>query len=174
MELLNLFVTFFKLGLFTIGGGLAALPLLQEEAISQGWLTAAEFADIIAVSQSTPGPIGVNMATYVGFNQYGFLGALIATLGLITPSIIIIILIARFFHHFNEKRIVQDAFSGVRPAVTGLIAVAAYNVATVALLPALDWKKTVLFIAIGCGIFILKKHPIIYIGIAALGGIFFL
>ena len=88
MELLKIYWIFFKVGLFTIGGGLAALPLLQNEAIMRGWVTKAQFADMIAVSQSMPGPIGINIATYVGFNKIGIIGSVVATLGMVTPSII--------------------------------------------------------------------------------------
>ena len=93
MEYLILFWVFFKVGLFTVGGGLAAIPLLQAEILTRGWLTTLQFADMIAVSESTPGPIGINVATYVGYSQYGVLGSIIATIGLVTPSIIIIMLI---------------------------------------------------------------------------------
>ncbi len=122
MILLHLFAIFFKIGLFTIGGGLATLPLLQQEMLSRGWLTQAEFIDMIAISQSTPGPIGVNLATFVGFRLASYSGAVIATCALSAPSVIIIVLIARIFARlcppaFCRRRLSQ----GLRPAAVGLI-----------------------------------------------------
>lgn len=121
IELIKIYIVFFRVGLFTIGGGLAALPLLQNEALARKWVTNSEFADMIAVSQSTPGPIGVNMATYVGFNQLGIMGSIIATFGMVSPSIIIICIIAKFLKHFSENNIVKGMFLGIKPAVVGLI-----------------------------------------------------
>ncbi|MCT4564357.1 MAG: chromate transporter [Maledivibacter sp.] len=184
IELFKIYWIFFKVGLFTIGGGLAALPLLQNEALTRGWVTKGQFADMIAVSQSTPGPIGINMATYVGFNQMGTLGSVVATLGMVTPSIIIICIIAKFLRHFNENRIVQGIFVGLRPAVTGLIAAAAFSISLISMfnvdlfkstdniIDLFNFKALILF-----GVFMYatnkwKYHPIYYIAMAGLVGLF--
>ena len=129
---LRLFWEFFKTGLFAVGGGLATLPFLYNMAGKTGWFTTAQLADMIAVSESTPGPIGVNMATYVGFESGGIPGAVIATLGLITPSIIIILLIARVLQQFRQNRYVDAAFYGLRPCSVGLIAAAGLLVVKIA------------------------------------------
>ncbi|QEN06918.1 chromate transporter [Oceanispirochaeta crateris] len=182
MNILSLYLIFFKIGLFTIGGGLAALPLLQNEALRRNWFSQAEFFHMVAVSESTPGPIGVNMATYVGWENAGLLGSLAATFGLVTPSVIIIVIVARYFFHINEKPLVQSALSGLRPAVTGLIATAAYNVLTVAVFPLQNFLESglwgdlfdpvtiLLFVTIAVTYAKWKAHPIFYIAGAALAG----
>ena len=128
MVLLQLFYEFFKAGLFAIGGGMATLPFLYDISDKTGWYTYGQLADMVAISESTPGPIGVNMATYVGFTTAGVPGSVIATLGLITPSIIIILIIAGFLKAFKDNQYVQHAFYGLRPASTGLIAAAGFSV----------------------------------------------
>ena len=112
-----LFLEFFKTGLFSIGGGLATLPFLYDIADKYPWFDRAVLADMIAVSESTPGPIGINMATYVGYETGGILGGILATVALVLPSVIIIIIIAKFLNKFNENKIVKSAFYGLRPAV---------------------------------------------------------
>lgn len=186
MSMLSLFFEFFKIGLFTIGGGLATLPLLQDAAMSHGWFSLEEFFQMVAVSQSTPGPIGINMATYVGFETAGIFGGVVATAGLVSPSVIIILIVARFFFHFNEKPLIRSAFLGLRPAVTGLIATAAFNVMTVAVIPWSFYREsgliTDLFDPARLGIFAVilatylyfKKHPALYIAAGALLGLIFL
>ncbi len=132
--LLTLFFEFFKTGLFAVGGGMATLPFLYDmSARHPDWFTTAQLADMIAVSESTPGPIGVNMATYVGFRTAGVLGGLITTLGLVTPSVIIILLIARVLKQFRENKYVDAAFYGLRPCSVGLIAAAGLLVVKIAL-----------------------------------------
>lgn len=128
MILFELFITFFIIGLFTIGGGYAMLPLIQSEVAAHGWMAENEIIDFIAVSESTPGAFAVNCATYVGSVKGGVLGALFATLGLVLPSYIIILIIARLFRRFRENRFVVGAMSGIAPAVIGLIAAAAFTV----------------------------------------------
>ncbi len=185
MIYLEVCITFFTIGLFSIGGGLATLPLLQEAVERYQWLTNQEFVDMIAISQSTPGPIGINMATYVGFNTGGILGALLATFSIILPSFIIIIIIAHFFMKFNEQPLVRSAFMGLRPAVTALIAAACFEVVKVSLvhieqyvetqelLQLFDIKAIVLFLVLFITMNKIRKHPIVYIIIAAvIGGIF--
>ena len=124
MILIRLFFEFFKAGLFAIGGGMATLPFLYNISDKTGWFTYGQLADMVAIYESTPGPMGVNMATYVGFTTAGPVGAVIATLGLITPSIIVILIIAGFLKAFKTNKYVQNAFYGLRPASTGLIAAA--------------------------------------------------
>ena len=132
--LLTLFFEFFKTGLFAVGGGMATLPFLYDmSARHPDWFTTAQLADMIAVSESTPGPIGVNMATYVGFRTAGVLGGLITTLGLVAPSVIIILLIARVLKQFRENKYVDAAFYGLRPCSVGLIAAAGLLVVKIAL-----------------------------------------
>ena len=121
MILLRLFYEFFKTGLFSVGGGMATIPFLQHMGETTGWFTNQELTTMIAVSESTPGPMGVNMATYVGFTVAGVPGAVIATLGEVTPSIIVILIIAALLRNFRENRYVDRAFYGLRPASTGLI-----------------------------------------------------
>ena len=134
MILLKLFWEFFKTGLFAIGGGMATVPFLQDISAKTGWYTAAQLADMIAVSESTPGPLGVNMATYVGYTVgsqqlggpvMGVLAAIIATLGLIAPSVIIILIIAYFLKRFRDSKLVDAALYGLRPASVALISAAA-------------------------------------------------
>lgn len=126
---LQLFWEFFKTGLFSVGGGLATLPFLYDLSERTGWFSPAQIADMLAVSESTPGPIGVNMATYAGFESAGFWGSVSATLGIITPGIIIILLIARLLARFQDNPYVQAAFYGLRPASIALIAAAGLSVA---------------------------------------------
>ena len=181
--LIALFFEFFKAGLFAIGGGLATLPFLYDIAARYDWLPIESMPDMIAVSESTPGPIGINMATYAGYNAYGILGALVATFGLVLPSVIVIILIAKFLSKFNENPLVQYAFSGLRPAVTGLIAAAGWQVFKVSIftfeqfgitgniLDIIDIKAVILFLVI---FFVLRKfggHPLFYIAGSAVVGI---
>ena len=189
MIYLRLFYEFFKTGLFAVGGGLATLPFLSQIADETGWYTHSQLADMIAVSESSPGPIGVNMATYVGFTCAGIPGAVIATLGLIAPSIIIILMIAAFLERFKESKYVSSAFYGLRPASTGLIAAAGLSVAVETLmrlevfsasknlLSLFDWKCIVL-----AAILLLltrwckptkNLHPILFILASAVVGIVF-
>lgn len=133
MILLRLFWEYFKTGLFAVGGGMATLPFLYEMSDKTGWFTHAQLADMVAVSESTPGAMGVNMATYVGFTTAGIPGALVATLGLITPSIIVILLVARVLQAFRQNKYVDAAFYGLRPCSVGLIAAAGILVVRIAL-----------------------------------------
>ena len=134
MMLLRLFWEFFKIGLFAVGGGMATIPFLYDLSDRTGWFTYTQLADMIAISESTPGPIGVNMATYVGYEMSGVLGSISTTLGFVAPSIIIIVIVSIFLQKFRNNRYVESAFYGLRPASSGLIASAALSVAIVALL----------------------------------------
>ncbi len=142
MLYLRLFWEFFKTGLFAVGGGMATLPFLYSMSDATGWFTHAQLADMIAVSESTPGPIGVNMATYVGFSTAGIPGAVVATLGLITPSVIIILIIARVLAAFRQNKVVDAAFYGLRPCSVGLIAAAGLLVVKIALFDVSLYRQT--------------------------------
>lgn len=133
MIYLSLFWEFFKTGLFAVGGGMATLPFLYNMSEKTGWFTAAQLADMIAVSESTPGPIGVNMASFAGFNTAGVPGAVVATLGLVTPSVIIILIVAGILQAFRSNRYVDAAFYGLRPCSVGLIAAAGMLVVKISL-----------------------------------------
>lgn len=134
MLYLRLYYEFFKTGLFAVGGGMATVPFLYDMSASTGWFTTEELANMIAVGESTPGPIGVNMATYVGYTAGGILGSVVATLGIITPCVIIILLIARVLQQFRNNRYVDAAFYGLRPCSVGLIAAAGMSVVVLSLL----------------------------------------
>ena len=195
MLFLRLFLEFFKTGLFAIGGGMATIPFLYEMSDKTGWFTHADLANMIAVSESTPGPIGVNMATYVGYItgmnaggvMFAFLGAVTATIGLITPSVIVIMLVAAVLKKFSENRYVNSAFYGLRPASTALIAAAGITVVITNLLPindiiekgvsSVNWQGLILAAALWVLMnkikFTKKLHPIVFIGISAAVGIIF-
>ena len=128
MTLLRLYWEFFKTGLFAIGGGMATLPFLKDIGETTGWYSYGDLMNMLAVSESTPGPIGINMATYVGFTVGGVPGAVIATVGEITPSIIVVLLVAMLLKSFKDNRYVNMAFYGLRPASTGLIGAACIGV----------------------------------------------
>ena len=183
MIYLRLFYEFFKTGLFSVGGGLATIPFLTDMAARTGWFTAQQVADMLAVSESTPGPIGVNMASYIGFDTAGILGAVIATLGLITPSVIVIMIIAGFLQKFRNSKTVNDVFYGLRPASTALVTSAGLSVAMSIFVVvggvtehtfSLNWPAVILAAAVFLTMKFtkLKKlHPIVFIGISALIGI---
>jgi len=128
-----LFIEFFKTGLFAVGGGLATIPFIREMGAAHGWITEAEIANIIAIAESTPGPIGVNTATYVGFKVAGIPGSIIATIGLVTPSVIIIILVAKAIRMYSDSHLVKSLFTSLRPAAIGLITAAGFSLLLVAL-----------------------------------------
>ena len=186
MIYLTLFYEFFKVGLFSVGGGVATIPFYMELADKYDWLTTQMLTDMIAVSESTPGPIGINLATYAGFRAAGIPGALVATFSEVLPSFIILVLIAKALERDKENALVSSTFSGIRPAVAGLIAAAGWSVMRVALFTApsgsslfttllsCDIKWLVLFCALLALMQIkpLKKlHPIVYIVFSAVVGI---
>lgn len=185
MIYLRLFYEFAKIGLFSVGGGLATLPFLTNLGMATGWFTSAELANMLAVSQSTPGAIGVNMATYVGFHIASFPGAVMATLGLVSPSIVLISVIAHMLTRFRQNHFVQDAFYALRPASTGLIAAAGLGVveisiltldqftATGSLLSIVDWKACALAVVLFFAMRKIRWHPVVFIGISAVVGIVF-
>lgn len=185
MKILQLIFEFFKTGLFSVGGGLATIPFLQDIAEKTGWYNNTDLANMIAVSESTPGGIGINMSSYVGYEVSGVLGAIIATFALITPAIIIVLIIARFLDKFKENKIVQDTFYGLRPASTGLIAAVGIEVLKISLITIekynltgkimsiFNWKAIVLAVILFYFIEKYKKHPAFYIVISAIIGIIF-
>lgn len=180
MIFLELFWTFFKIGAFTFGGGYAMLPLIQEAVLTKGWAEPEALINFIAVSESTPGPFAINMATYIGAEQGGILGAFCATLGVVTPSFIIILLVAKFFDKFKESKIVKGCMSGLKPAVVGLISAALLSVAATVFIPdgftaaIFTDPQTYLSLAVfGVSAFLAfrKTHPIAIICLAAVLGI---
>ena len=186
---LRLFWEFFKTGLFAVGGGLATLPFMYDISDKTGWFTHSMLADMVAVSESTPGPIGVNMATYVGFVTGGVPGAVVATVGLVTPSVILILLIARVLKAFRENQYVDAGFYGLRPCSVGLIAAAGVLViklalfntelyaSTGALLDLFNFKALILAAVLLAATRCIKKlkglHPIVFILASAVIGIVF-
>ena len=181
MSLLHLFFVFLYIGFFAIGGGLVAATFMQQALVEQYHLISAEkFYSMIAVSESTPGPIGINVATYIGTELYGIPGALVATLGEVLPSLVVIIIIARFFSKFQEKPLVKTVFSVVRPATSGLILVAMLQVFTLALFKAqglplnevlvnINWYAVSFYTVCLVVLFKTKIHPVFTV---IAGGIF--
>ena len=134
MTLLELLWTFFYIGLFTIGGGQVAITLMYEPLVGGGIISAEQFYNMVAVSESTPGPIGINMATYIGCELYGVMGGILVTFATVLPSLIIILVIAKFFDKYQEKPLVKSVFTCIRPVSAGLIAIAAYEVLKISLI----------------------------------------
>lgn len=188
IELL-LFWEFLKIGLFSVGGGMATLPFLYDLSDSTGWFTHAQLADMLAVSESTPGPVGINMATYVGYTVGGFGGALLATLGVILPGTVIVLIIASMLDKFRDNKYVDAAFYGLRPASTGLIAAAGVSVVSIALLNTSLYAATgnlldlisVKAVILAAVLWVLtnlvkptkKLHPVVFIAVSAVVGIVF-
>ncbi len=185
MILLQLFYEFFKTGLFAIGGGLATLPFLRVMADNTGWFTYEQLADMVAVSESTPGPIGINMATYVGYTTAGIPGSIIASLAVVLPSIIIVLLLARVLRAYSQSGLVQSVFYGLRPASVGLIAAAGYSVLQIALLnipgytasgnllDLFQWKSLLLAAVVYFVMQKWKPHPVVVIALSAVAGAVF-
>lgn len=189
MILLQLFWEFLKIGLFSVGGGMATLPFLYDLSDKMGWYTYAQLADMVAVSESTPGPVGINMATYVGYTVGGFGGAVLATLGVLVPGTVIVLIIAGMLAKFRGNRYVEAAFYGLRPASTGLIAAAGVSVIGVALLNTALYEETgrlldlvsVKAVILAVVLWMLtnvvkptkKLHPVVFIAASAVVGIVF-
>ena len=177
MILLDLFLTFFKIGAFTIGGGYAMIPLIQEEIVSKGWCTPGEIVNFIAVAESTPGPFAINISTYVGSEVGGIIGAICSTMGVVLPSFIIILIVAHCFEKFKTNKIVQGLMSGLKPAVIGLIASAVLSIGlTVFPINEIDFASPQLWISVATvivmGVLAFKKvHPIIIICLSAVVGL---
>lgn len=194
MILCKLFWEFCKTGLFAIGGGMATVPFLREIADKTGWFTAGQLADMIAVSESTPGPLGVNMATYVGYTVgssqlgspwMGIVGAVVATLGLIFPSIVIVLCISFFLKRFRTSTLVDAALYGLRPASVALISAAGVEIVLFAILRVdsiyqigaaqFSWKSVLLAAGVYAGTNLIPKlkklHPIWFILLSAIVGV---
>ena len=171
MIYLQLFITYFKIGLFGFGGGYAMLSLIQNEVVSKhSWLTLQEFTDIIAISQMTPGPIGINSATYIGYTITNSVwGSVVATSAVCLPSFIIVLLIVHAYKKFRSNKYVDDVFKGIRPATAGLIAAAALLLMNRENF--IDYKSIIIFVvAFGATMF-LKLHPVLMIILAAITGL---
>ena len=186
MVLVQLFLEFCRVGLFSVGGGLATIPFLTDLGERTGWFGAGDLANMIAISESTPGPMGVNMATYVGFHTAGVVGGVVATVGLVFPSVVIILIIAGFLEKFHQSKAVDAVFYGLRAASVALITAALLQVAKIALLaPGQPWEGmpfqlNLAAVILAVIIFALVKfsplkklHPVCFIGLAALAGIVF-
>ena len=184
MVYLQLFVEFFKTGLLAIGGGLATLQFLKEIAQTYSWFSVSQLTDMIAISESTPGPIGVNMSTYAGFHAAGIPGAIVSTLALVLPSYIIILIVSRFMEKFRNSPLVNNIFYGIRPATAGLIAGAMFEVfvlslfdtqayaASGSLIDLFRFVPIVIYIAALVSVFRLPNvHPIVFIIFGAALGV---
>ena len=180
MVFLQLFIEFSQIGLFAVGGGPATIPFLMDLADKYDWYTRADVANMLAVSESTPGPIGVNMATYAGYNAAGFLGGIVATCSLVLPSLIVIIIVARMLQSFSENKYVKSAFWTIRPAVTGLIATAVVGLIQTAIFTASDgtFQFPVVPVVMCLAFFGLmqvkklqKLHPIVWLAAGAVLGL---
>ena len=188
--LIELFFTFFKIGMFTIGGGYAMIPLIQQEIVDHGWMTFKETVDMIAVSEMTPGPFAINSATFVGVKTGGIIGAAVATLGVVLPSFIIVVLVAKYSTRFRNEPMVQSALYGLRPAVIGLIAASAFSIATASFFTisndgsalsisglvsniggTVDFKSIFIFIVAMIAGIKYKVHPILLIVLSGVLGI---
>ena len=181
MTMIFLFLDFFRIGLFSVGGGLAILPFLIELTSKYEWLTEEMIGNYLAIAQSVPGAIGINMAAQIGFEYASLAGAFIASLGLTAPSIIIIIIVARMFTKFKENKTVAAVFNGMRPAGVGLLSAAAFSILKICLwnssggiwFEAIRWREFLIIAVLFLLVWKLKKHPVIYILFAAALGIIF-
>lgn len=173
MTLLKLFLSFLKIGAFSFGGGYAMLPLIEKEVIDvHGWITAKEFIDVLAVVEMTPGPVAINSATFLGYRVAGVLGSMVATIGVVLPSIVIILIIAHFLTKFKDSPYVDWAFKGIRPVVLGLIAAASISVAGNAFI---DFKSVIIGVVLFYFLAFKNLHPIAAIVIAgAVGAIVYI
>ncbi len=189
MTLLRLFWEFFQTGLFAVGGGMATVPFLSKMAERTGWFTQEMLADMIAVGESTPGPIGVNTATYVGYAVAGVSGGVVATLGLVLPSFLVVLLVSAFLKRFRSSAVVERAFYGIRPASVGMIAAACLLLMRLCFLDSAafaksgllrdmaNWRVLALFAAVWIATNLVPKvkklHPIVFIAVSAAVGIIF-
>ena len=182
MIYLDLFLSFFKIGAFTFGGGYAMLPLIQAEVEKKGWITSAELVDFVAVSESTPGPFAINISTYIGTETGGFLGALCATIAVVLPSFIIILIVARCYEKFKSSKTVGGLLNGLRPAAIGLIASAVLSIAATVFVPAnplpflelissYEFIVSAVIFLIALPLILKKVHPILVICLSAVLGI---
>lgn len=176
--MIELILVFFYVGLFTIGGGLVAIPLIQQQVVARGWISLGDFFSMVAIAESTPGPIGINIATYVGYSRFGIVGALLATIGFIIPSFIIVSVLSDLLKKHREKAIVVNWFIYLKAAIVGLIAYALANVAEYAFVNEatnqIAPRNIVLFLILGVAYYLLRKQPILVIVIGGVLGFLFL
>jgi chromate transporter len=180
MIYLELFFVFFTIGLFTIGGGYAMIPMLQEQIVSRGWLTLEEMLNFFAIAESTPGPFALNTATLVGYEQGGFLGAVVCTVAVTLPSFIIILIVARFIYKFLESKLLRSAFESVKSIVVGMILAVVVGLVNNNLLQGnWDFKNVdllglgIMLIVFGLKLSFKKLSPIVLILISGLLGLLF-
>lgn len=176
MILLSLFLCFLKIGAFTFGGGYAMIAIIEAEVSSRGWISAEEMVNFIAIAESTPGPIAVNLATFVGHRMAGIPGAICATVGVVLPSFVIILIVAKCFERFKNSRIISGCMSGLRPAVVGLIASALVSIGKTVFFPmgfgfGLEFFISFAIFAVCAVLAFRKLHPIAVICISAVLGI---
>ena len=174
MTLLELLWTFFYIGLFTIGGGQVAITLMYEPLVGGGIISGEQFYNMVAVSESTPGPIGINMATYIGCELYGVMGGILVTFATVFPSLIIILVIAKFFDKYQEKPLVKSVFTCIRPVSAGLIAIAAYEVLKISLIQPFSIVRLCIYLVAFSLLMIKKTSPIFVMILGAIAGILFL
>ena len=179
LDLLFLFLMFFKIGLFTFGGGMAMLPLIQQDLVGQGLMTAAQSVDMIAISEMTPGPFAINSATFVGMQLYGVPGAIAATLGVVLPSVILCLLAARMLKKFQSNPVLRSVLSGIRPAVLALILFSLISIGKSALFPAgfpqsFDWPVLLIALLVFVPLQTGKINPFFLIVAAGAAGAIFL
>ncbi len=180
----QLFYEFCKVAIFTFGGGMASIPFLEDMAVETGWFTLAQLTDFIAISESTPGPIAVNIATYAGYNTAGYLGGVCATMGLVFPAIIMMTIVAKFITAFRGNKYIDRAFYGLRPCVLALIMSALLGIAKVTLLyegvtlaalfTGINWRSVDIFVLVAVlqNVKQFKKlHPVVFLGLSAVLGI---
>lgn len=173
-KLFELFSVFFRIGAFTFGGGYAMIPLIQKEVVdNKKWITDGDILEIVAIAESTPGPIAINAATFVGYKVCGFFGALCATLGVVLPSFVIILLVARFYEKFRDSKIVKGMMRGLKPAVIGMIGTAVISIGKTVFLPfeTVSFICSLVIFAISLALVFKKKHPILVILLSAALGI---
>lgn len=175
MLLWELFWTFLMIGFVSFGGGYAMIPVIEIEVSKHGWMTTQEFTDVIAIAGMSPGPIATNSAIFVGYKTAELPGAVVSALGMVIPSLLIILIIATFFFKFNEKRVVKSAFYGLRPIITGLIVYAALKFAILNdMVASFSWVTISLIIIFGLSLFALIKirmHPIFVIALSGICGV---
>lgn len=171
MIIVELYLSFLKIGTFSIGGGYVMLPLIQQEIIeNRAWLTLPEFLNILAIAEMTPGPVAINSATFIGYQAGGFWGALFATAGVVTPSLVLMVAAASLFNHFYKNRWVQASLDGLRPAVLALIASAAIFVAESAVV---DILTGIFFLTVMALLLLTRIHPVFALLLAVAAGIIF-
>ncbi len=186
MNLLQLFLTFLYVGTFTVGGGLASIPFIMDTLVRPGIISEDFLFSMLGISQSLPGAIGINLATYIGYEQFGVPGGIVTALGIVIPCFLISFIVSRVFMNISESKGVKAAFYGIRAVVCGLIATAAYSimektgilnfgalVETGNVLSIFNWQALAIFAILLFGLFKFKKHPVVYVALGGLFGVIF-